>query len=110
MRRLLSIGLLVLFAACSSDAISGAISNTGTIKFTRDASTCAGATIFTFEFFADGVSLGSAPLSAGASQSYSVAAGSHTFGTRIPNTTLIFQTINGTVAAGGTFTYTIVCQ
>ena len=106
MRRML-VPLLALALACGgADAI--AAPQKGTAKFTRDANTCTGPSV-SFDFFLDGASLGSAPLIAGGGMSYSVAAGGHTFSAKVSNTTVSFSTINGTVPAGGTFTYTIVC-
>lgn len=109
MRTLLVILTAVTCLSCGSSSDSPSAPATGTAKYVRDANTCNGSGAVSFDFFLDGTLLGSAALTAGQAQSYSVTVGQHTFSARVTNTSATFTPTTGTVAAGGVFTYTMVC-
>lgn len=106
-RTRLAICLFALTAACGGD--SATATQKGTAIYTRDANTCTGASL-SFDYFLDGVQIGSSALAAGQSASFPAAAGTHVFSARVTNTTASFASINGTIASGGSFTYTMICR
>lgn len=110
MRKLYAGVALAFLAACGgSDGPTTPVApTTGTAKYVRDANTCTGNAL-AFEFFLDGAQLGGQTLSPGQSASFTVAAGGHVFSAKVSNTVATFAAVNGTVQAGGTFTYTMVC-
>lgn len=99
--------LILCVVACSGG--TSAPNPSGTVRFTSDASTCLSSVAEGYTFYADGNALGTAALSAGQSQTYTVNAGQHVFGVTVNVNHLALANVSGAVAAGATFNYLITC-
>lgn len=88
-------------AACGGDGSSSQapqVPATGTVRFTGDANACRCDVAEGYTFCADGNALGTASLSAGQSQTYTIDVGQHVFGASVNVTHRSLANVSGSLS------------
>jgi hypothetical protein len=112
--RLLSVFVLSIFlVGCGGSNPVAPTASNAAVNFRLDNNSCSGVfgtQTLTFGLFVDGLQVGSANLGINiTSPSFTVTPGSHVASANVTNSTLRWNNLNFSVAAGNTFTYILTC-
>lgn len=111
MRKIFAACVVVFVCACGGDSVTGPTGpTTGTVYFKVDLLTC-GAGTAVINYYIDGSVVGAETATAGVlSKGYTVAAGSHLLGAKIPANDYTWPNTTFVVQAGGSITDILPCS